>query len=478
MMIKGLFATAFAGVFSCLVLTAEAEPYEIGEALGDEAFWKSDSVLFVKRHQEQGFKFTSDDRTMADSRREGGVACFGIPVYETRISFGAEGGIDRVELMLFNRGGTERVEEIRAADGSRMLRLKRVDKTMSREEFLKTLEDVRTKLTPSGAKMPKTKDERTADAGVRQGSQVWPKTSLPTVASLLWNYSQTGKKTETFQPGFIRLSVDGPARVAAAKGKAGASKLSKGARTIVKNVVRDPRGDVFIDGVPMVDQGQKGYCAVATAERVMRYYGLEVDEHEIAEAAGTEAEGGTTLKAMKDSVERIGKRYKLATTVLYGDFDHADGTRIANLDREVAAYNKAAKRLKKKAITEDVYISRQGNMITYSPSAVDAAMDPEVRKYMKTEGGQKAKFTKFKKDVRQYIDAGMPLYWSVELGIYPEEDLPQARGGHMRLIIGYNDKKGEILYTDSWGKGHELKRMPEGWAWTVSRCLMAMKPLN
>jgi len=32
-------------------------------------------------------------------------------------------------------------------------------------------------------------------------------------------------------------------------------------------------------------------------------------------------------------------------------------------------------------------------------------------------------------------------------------------GAHMRLIIGYNENDGEILYTDSWGAGHELKRM-------------------
>ena len=48
----------------------------------------------------------------------------------------------------------------------------------------------------------------------------------------------------------------------------------------------------------------------------------------------------------------------------------------------------------------------------------------------------------------------------------------------MRLIIGYNDKKNEILYTDSWGAGHELKRMPVDWAWTITHSLMYMKPLS
>lgn len=456
-------------------------PYEIGDLLSEPAFWLTDSVLFVKKHQENGFKFTGEDRKMADSRREGGVTCFGLPVYETRISFGDEGGVERVELMLFNRGGTERIDEIRMDDGRRLRSLVRNDKTVTREEYQKILATVRAKLTPKGKKTPVAEKRRTASANMREWLQTWPKTEVPTVASLLWNYTQEGKRTETFKPGFIRLAVDGPSGLSA--GKAGAAaddkKVVKGKKKIAENVIRDPRGDVFIDNVPMVDQGMKGYCAVAAAERVMRYYGLDVDEHEIAEAAGSRADDGTSVKSMKESLDRIGSKYGLGKPkIFYGDFADSVEMRIANLGKEVDAYNKAAKKLKKKAITDDMYIARRGNMISYSPAAVDEAMDPEVLKYMKTAGSQSKGFTGFKKSVRQNVDAGVPLYWGVMLGIYPETDLPQAKGGHMRLIIGYNDKRKEILYTDSWGKGHELKRMPIDWAWTISRCLMGTKPLR
>ena len=76
---------------------------------------------------------------------------------------------------------------------------------------------------------------------------------------------------------------------------------------------------------------------------------------------------------------------------------------------------------------------------------------------------------------------GIPLFWSCIVGLYPEVPDVNAGGqafGHMRLIIGYNDKKKEILYTDTWGAGHELKRMPAEWAWTISHCLMYLKPLR
>ena len=241
-------------------------------------------------------------------------------------------------------------------------------------------------------------------------------------------------------------------------------------------MIRDPRGDVFIDNVPMVDQGQKGYCAAAASERVLRYYGVEVDEHEIGQAAGTSAEDGTSTKGMKDSVTAVGKRYKLATVVSYGDFEKPVNERIESIVKEVANYNKAAKKLKKPEIADDVYITRNGNMVIYNPMAADAAMDPEVLRDMKANGPQKSKFVKFLKDIHQQVDKGIPLFWGVTLGTYPEPEIPQSKGGHMRLIIGYNDKKKELLYTDTWGDGHELKRMPEDWAFAITHDAFFLKP--
>ena len=70
----------------------------------------------------------------------------------------------------------------------------------------------------------------------------------------------------------------------------------------------------------------------------------------------------------------------------------------------------------------------------------------------------------------------MPVFWGVTLGLFPERGIPQARGGHMRLIIGYNAKTREILYTDSWGAGHERKRMPEDQAFAITHDAFYLKP--
>ena len=463
---------------ACACLAAVGAAYDIGKEMETDGFWKSDPVLFVKRHEDQGFKFTSGDRSSADTRLDGAVAYYGIPVFESKVVFAeTPGGIARVELVLFSPAGTEVRENV----DSHRYRLVRRDKDISYKDFVQLMRDVRGKLTAEGAKNPQMKTERTKAPTV-QKSQTWPRTDIPTETTLTWNYSQEGRKTDTFKAGFVRVAVDGPARLAEASGKkkaaVGGANAAKGAKKIVDNVVNGSRGDVFIDNVPMVDQGQKGYCAAAASERVLRYYGVEVDEHEIAQAAGTTAEGGTSTRGMKDSVQAIGHKYKLGTVVTYGDFEKPPSERIESIVKEVANYNKAAKKMKKTEITDDVYITHSGTTTYYNPAAADAAMDPEVLKYMKTEGSQKSKFTKFLKDVHDQVNKGIPLIWGVTLGMYPEPEIPQSNGGHMRLIIGYNDKRKEILYTDSWGAGHELKRMPAEWAWTISHCLMYLKPLR
>ena len=102
-------------------------------------------------------------------------------------------------------------------------------------------------------------------------------------------------------------------------------------------------------------------------------------------------------------------------------------------------------------------------------------MKPKVVKKMRMKD---FRWKKFMTGVKTQVDLGIPVFWGVTLGLFPEPGLPQTAGGHMRLIIGYNDRKNEILYSDSWGAGHELKRMPAEWAWTITHSLMYMKPLS
>ena len=463
-----------------------AEPFEIGVAMSEASFWETSFQTFEKAHLAHGFSATGDGEEGMDSCLDGAVTCFDLPVYETRVSF-TEGGksVARVELMLYAKSGTEKYIVAKDQTGRlRKFNRRRIEKPITRAGFSDILNAVRAKLTPPGAKEPQKETNNLKNKSFKQKSQTWPKTSLPSVATLTWNFSTPGGKSTAFAPGFVRLAVDGPSALAQKKPNKGVktTKIAHGAKSIAANVVhvrdgsegRGVAGDVFIDNIPMVDQGNKGYCAAATSERVLRYYGLDIDEHEIAQAAGTTAEGGTSSKQMHDSIVAVGKRFKLATVVAYGDLDKSTADRIKSFTKEVDAYNKTARKLKRKEIGREVYIFGH----TVNPQAFDAAMEPEVRMELKCRGIQKTKYKKFMTDVKQQIDRGIPLFWGVMLGIFPEPDIPQAVGGHARLIIGYNTRTNEIIYTDSWGRGHEFKRMSADKAFTIARYLMYMRPLR
>ncbi len=219
-------------------------------------------------------------------------------------------------------------------------------------------------------------------------------------------------------------------------------------------------GDVLIQGIPMVDQGPKGYCAVASAERVFRYYGLETDQHEMAELARTSSSRGTSPSLMYEALKQAsqGAQLRVYSIIEWDTKKFFD---------DIKAYNRLARKESAQQAPDD------WRRIRYLDQVYDA-LDPEVYKKHKVERGNY--FASFNKQIEQNVDDGIPLFWGIRLGMYPEPEIPQARGGHMRLIIGYNRKEKTILYTDSWGPGHELKRMPADQAFAITNGLFLIKP--
>jgi hypothetical protein len=133
----------------------------------------------------------------------------------------------------------------------------------------------------------------------------------------------------------------------------------------------------------------------------------------------------------------------------------------------IAEYNRVAKKAGASPIPEMGQVIDLGVMYQ--------AMQGDLLKEVRTRN--KADLGKFVREVQGEIDQGVPLLWSVQLGLFPERGVPQSGGGHMRLIIGYNTRTQEILFSDSWGAGHELKRMPADVAWTITTGLLTIEPL-
>ena len=238
-----------------------------------------------------------------------------------------------------------------------------------------------------------------------------------------------------------------------------------------KNLKRNENGDVWLDNIPMVDQGMKGYCVPAVLERVLRYYGNgDVTQHILAQVAGSQADKGTSVEGMVEAVRETGGKFGVKISPVYLRGQKSDPQ---DLEKTVKAYNKTALRMKKHQIR--VIKQQKGNTIYYMITETLAQMEPEVE--LEFWVTQKEEYDDFRNSIRKNVGKGIPVIWSAKLGKFEEEKIPpQATGGHMRLIIGYNDKNDTIIYTDTWGSGHEKKSMPAAQAWAITTAYFTVTP--
>ena len=195
---------------------------------------------------------------------------------------------------------------------------------------------------------------------------------------------------------------------------------------LVKNVIED-EDNVHIGNIPMVDQGAKGYCVVASAQRVFEYYGIACDMHQLAQLAKSDPERGTSSLRINQEL---------------GAIDYLFQTRFSCL---AIKHENAFHKLK-----DDKYVGKKINNKTLH------------------------------KTIQSHIDKGIPLLWSLQLGVKPETPnlSPQTSGGHMRIITGYNLEENTIIFSDSWGKGHDFKTMKADDFDVVTTGLFTLTPTN
>ena len=270
-------------------------------------------------------------------------------------------------------------------------------------------------------------------------------------------YTGRERNGREFQGEFIRLRLlPKPASTVGLNASTGGA-VSVRRSDLAKSVTHAPSGDVFIANIPMVDQGDKGYCAVATAARVFNFYGVPADQHEMAQVSGNAAGGGgTNPDEMEDAMRRLSGKYKTRYQTLL-DCDYSS----RKYQSFLVKYNRAARKLNKKVLNTERYFYFMGGL------------DPVV---LREVNGRGAPFEKFMKIIRENIDKGVPVMWALQLGLFPENGAHsrQLSGGHMRLIIGYNTTKNEVIFSDSWGAGHEKKSMaaPDASAATMGLYLL------
>lgn len=444
--------SGLAGVLMAAVqAVAQPASSDLGAFFTGEKGWSMKTDVFMGEFQDLGFRFV-DGKQTAMSNQKQVLRFLGLEVYEARVYF-EQDTVRRVELSLYNKGdaGVKDKEAFEAlADATRA---KIVD------------------FAQDTGMTGKTSNDR-ANYFVKRHQ--WVKRS-PGI-QMEWasvEPHRSGGKSVAYSAEFINVllvPVKAGGGMTAVTGGMVASR-AKNARTVKGNVTRSPEGDVRIENVPMVDQGQKGYCAAAASERVLRYYGLEVDQHQIAQLADTAAEGGTTLEGMAKAIAKVGRQFQLDKKELIspeadGDFEKSEHVKL------IDQYNAAAKKNKAPLIDWKDYTSNR--MVDLQE--IWKAMDPAI--LLIARSGQKQAMNQFVKNIALYVDQGVPLVWSCLVGLYPEEPLLGQEGafGHVRLIIGYNAKTKEVLYSDSWGPSHALKRLPLDKAWAMTKGLIVLKP--
>jgi hypothetical protein len=320
-----------------------------------------------------------------------------IPVQEANLDF-ENGRLIRATLSLFNRGDSA---------------------PLTVPEFEKRIQNTGRSLGQLLATSPKP---QTSAPGAPIKTSGWLWTSPDTVALMEHNdINARAAKGASNQPEYLRLKL-APAQnrdwSLGAKTLGATSSIVTKA-SLLKNLRQTPEGATYIAGIPMVDQGDKGYCVVASCQRLFEFYQIPCDQHELAQLVGTTADGGTNSRLMEAGLNKIDSTFK---------------TRFKAL--------------------------------------ISPGMDRRDRERLDT--------ARFAKMIQTSIDEGIPLLWTLQLGraeeIPPLSTTGQVTGGHMRLIIGYDPKTSQVLFTDSWGAGHELKRMPLEGAYASTDGLYTLTP--
>jgi len=410
--------------------------------VGGETLWDTTIEKFETEFARARLQWLTKTKDQARFFGNYGVWNGELKVTEAVIEF-QNGKLFRTNLSLFNRGDSRTDIPTKAA-------------------LDQLLESVKKSVTAHAGVQPVDLGKQGSSA-VKALGYAW--VTKPSIYLLEYSFQKDTKPGgQQFQPEFVRLRVYAAPKqlgfgTRSPTGTTNAPQVNKGSLTA--NLTKDAGGDVYIKNMPMVDQGPKGYCVVATAERVFRYYGMPVDQHEMAQVANTGAGGGTNPETMMKSLTALqGRLHVHVRSITKWDF--------TEFNKLLADYNREAKRNKQR----EVSIAGQH---VIDIGAIFGSMDPASLKDAKTVK-TKAGYDKFQRSVAEHIDKGVPLMWSVHLGLYPEPEIPQARGGHMRLIIGYNAKTKEIIYSDSWGATHAMKRMPMDNAWAMTTGLYFMEP--
>ena len=364
------------------------------------------------------------------------LTLFGNRVLEAIFDF-TDGKVSALNVSIYNRG-----------DGGEI----------TKKAFDAALEAVQAKLGAYVGKDVVPQYQNMSAGGARLRSQAWRAETGD--ATLRWSASRD-------RPEFITVGFYPPGK--APKSLREGLKTSVGSSELEDRVIEDEDGSRYVM-VPMVDQGAKGYCVAATVERILRYYGSNIDQHVVAKLAESDSARGTNINKIVDALEGNQAKLGIRLKQLYR---YEELETYSDLKKLCANYNSLARRNKEKKLDLDDYTVTIDKVKFLNYGALMKSLDFGIFRDLRGKDRRASKV--FFKEVRDSIDEGIPLCWSTY--IFPAVDKSSSEFGmHMRIITGYNAKTGDLIYSDSWGAGHEKKIMKPEDAWGITVNLISLEP--
>ncbi len=412
--------------FSLALFATDAAPYDLADVFdGDGAIFEKLTPANLRNNSVlkagSSFQWLSSRRDSAryQALKRKDVTFFSEVIPEAIVRF-RDGRLSRIYVAVYNRGDSDPITD--------------------EDTFDAKIETLSGKLSEKFGVEPQDSRKRLGSkATVMMRSWNTPRV----VCQLRWSSNNRGSFLAEYILASLEKKQNGDVEDAVV------AKAAKSAAELPANVKRNADGDVYIDGIPMVDQGAKGYCVPAVVERVMKYYGADdVTQHTIAQIAGTR-NFGTDVNEMYNSLKRISNRFGCRLEEHYTFIrDVRDFRRFIDRYNSVARKNKAPK----------LKIVERNNMLIVDETM--RQLKEEI--YRKTRMDDKSAYKKFSKYVHDFIDKGIPLIWCVP--------------GHMRLIIGYNDRESSVVFSDTWGAKFEFQKMKRDDAWTLTYGLYTLEP--
>ena len=353
----------------------------------------------------------------------------GIQIVEAVFNFSDKGRLTSMQISMFNRGDCG---------------------DWSQDKFNKTV----TQMKNSIAQLTKDRkpDSSSRDLSGETTKQLLWRTSGYDMA-LRWSISDRG-------PEFITVNLEPRGAIQ----KLGQDiKASVKANELVRNVRKEADGTRWID-VPMVNQGDKGYCMGAVMERLFKYYNSSIDQHIIAQLMETGADG-TELNKAVEALMASQHKLKIKVREIYTNQSFHT---IQSFENMLERYNNTAKKAGK--TTVDL---REVRRVDFRLESLLSKIDKGtyIKMRQKERPGPERMFI----IVKDSIDRGIPLMWMVIIFKGDLRRQPQA-SFHARLINGYNPNTKEIIYTESWGYGFERKTMKLSEAWAISNMILSVRP--